>query len=977
MIILLPMKILLYNRLNTEPVQRQFDKTLQFLQNGDFRSADVRKMKTQGFYRARLDDTNRLLFKIGEYEGEKYLFILEVILNHDYDKSRFLRGAAVQEEKLKAIYDVKNVDKEDVEEIPYLNSLCRSFTILNKFITFDENQTEILYHEAPILLLGAAGSGKTVLALEKIRQTKGRILYVTLSAFLAEKAKEIYLKDSEPIDGQEVKFASLDEYIRLFIFPKGKIREATYQDFKAWFEQIKSTMRTKDCHKIFEEIRGVLTCATSGRGYLTADEYEKLGVRQSVFPLNDRKEVYAIFEKYINWLTPAGLYDPNVTAFIALDNIRPIFDLVVVDEVQDMSTMQLSSVLKSLKRPDQFILCGDANQVVHPNFFSWTSVKRLLHQRNLNRDIIRLLPGNFRNDENIVKLANRLLALKNIRFGSIDRESNMLASNDKELEGEDNAVQFFEHTEEVVSLFNKYGCMSSEMAVIVLRESDKKAAQQQFQTPMLFTVQEAKGLEFPFVILYNFISDSSAEFASICEGVNPKDLNGQLQYNRPKDKEDRSLQAYQFYINSFYVAMTRAVEHLYIIEKEPKHRLATLLGVRSFKKRIDSRVRLPISSLQDWQRQAERLEKFGRKEQADAIKAKFSNFTKPPWSVFTYQEYIENRNQILLAGDQKKDKTTFNARVINKIHDHLLFYPDMFGMAIILYKSKNRIFQFFREESVFLKKILMPYAIDKEQRIEPLIKKYGPNHCNEIGLTPLMLATMAGSPNIARYLLMAGANPYITDNWGRCAYQLAFVRAYKDEVYAKTKLREMVELVSPPHYPLKLNEDVVGLQYGTMEFYVASIMTALQKEFVFSKRDEAHIGFQVDDIANLLKHFITDEHSARKFKKENLAAYMAKRDFISQNKPLLIKLRKGYYTFMLHYSIRMGEEWVLFRDLLELNNLSCFKEDNGIQAFITDVFAWVNSLKDFVEKTVEEQLEREEAANLGQVPDNDLRDWPV
>ncbi len=271
----------------------------------------------------------------------------------------------------------------------------------------------------------------------------------------------------------------------------------------------------------------------------------------------------------------------------------------------------------------------------------------------------------------------------------------------------------------------------------------------------------------------------------------------------------------------------------------------------------------------------------------------------------------------------------------------------------------------------------MSYVIDKEQRIEPLIKKYGPNHCNEIGLTPLMLATMAGSPNIAKYLLMAGANPYTTDNWGRCAFQLAFVRAHKDEIYAKTKLREMVELVSPPHYPLKVNEEVVGLQYGTMEFYVVSIITALQKEFVFSRRDEAHIGIQVDDIANLLKHFITDEHSARKFKKENLAAYMAKRDYILQNKPFLIKLRKCYYTFMLQYSIRMGEEWVLFRDLLELNNLALIQDGKGIQAFTSDINAWVNSLKDFMERTVEEQLEKEDAASLGQVPDEDLRDWPV
>ena len=43
--------------------------------------------------------------------------------------------------------------------------------------------------------------------------------------------------------------------------------------------------------------------------------------------------------------------------------------LVVVDEVRDLTTIQLQLILTALREPHQFLLCGDANQIVHPNFF--------------------------------------------------------------------------------------------------------------------------------------------------------------------------------------------------------------------------------------------------------------------------------------------------------------------------------------------------------------------------------------------------------------------------------------------------------------------------------------------------------------------------------------------------------------------------------------------------------------------------------
>jgi len=48
-------------------------------------------MPNTGYYRARLDLRGRLLFTIVQYKGSTYLLLLEIIKDHNYAQSRFLR----------------------------------------------------------------------------------------------------------------------------------------------------------------------------------------------------------------------------------------------------------------------------------------------------------------------------------------------------------------------------------------------------------------------------------------------------------------------------------------------------------------------------------------------------------------------------------------------------------------------------------------------------------------------------------------------------------------------------------------------------------------------------------------------------------------------------------------------------------------------------------------------------------------------
>lgn len=82
------MNILQYNDLDTTKVRAAFDRTVGFLQAGDFRAADVKKLKGTPYYRAKLSDADRLLFRFGSYGGRTYLLLLETIFSRCANTSR-------------------------------------------------------------------------------------------------------------------------------------------------------------------------------------------------------------------------------------------------------------------------------------------------------------------------------------------------------------------------------------------------------------------------------------------------------------------------------------------------------------------------------------------------------------------------------------------------------------------------------------------------------------------------------------------------------------------------------------------------------------------------------------------------------------------------------------------------------------------------------------------------------------------------
>ena len=754
------MNILYFNEIETRGVTKQYKKVVKFLENDDFKSAEVKKIVNSDFFRAKLDYENRLLFKFVSYSGKRYILLLEIIFNHEYEKSKFLRGVKVDENSLKSIVDVRKVLETDTTPMSYLNEHKEYVHFLDKVISFDNTQDEILFFPPPIIIIGSAGSGKTALSLEKLKMMNGNILYTSLSSYLVENATEIYFSNNFSKESQEIDFLSFHEFIDSIEIPS--TTEITFRTFDGWFTRHKQTMSIKESYKIYEEFKGVLTGGVIDKNYLLKEDYINLGIKESIFTSHEREEIYTLFEKYLIFLKENNYHDINILSHTYLKKADKRYDFIFIDEVQDLTNIQLFLILSTLKKGLQFVLSGDSNQIVHPNFFSWSHLKTMLFKTSKKQlNILKVLQTNYRNSPRITELSNNLLKIKNLRFGSIDKESTYLINSISQKEG---SVNFYKDSDKLKKELNKKIQKSTKFAILVMDNEQKAEIKKYFKTPLVFSIQEAKGLEYENIILVNFITTNQKEFRTISEGIEYKDLEKDLEFSRVKDKSNKELEVYKFYINSLYVAFTRAIENLYIIESTKKHKILELLGLVEQQKNVTITVKQ--STQEEWKKEAQRLKRQGKLEQSEAIEQEL-NKNRPARIVLTKKELATLK------------KEAFDEKVFNKkAKDNLFAYAKqdinrdlLRELGTFKYKKAHKFLLEVERDFKFFHK----HCKDgKLKEIKRYTDKYNAiTYANEEGLNGLMIGAMSGNLTTMDYFLEEGIDKNLKNNRGFSAFEQA------------------------------------------------------------------------------------------------------------------------------------------------------------------------------------------------------------
>lgn len=939
------MRVLQYENIDTKGIKKPFERTIKYLTEGNFQAAEVKKLAPGNYYRAKLSDADRLIFCFGSCEGERALIILEVVRNHNYDSSRFLRGAKIDESRLVTVNNPEAVPQEDDMTLSYLNPARANVHILDKILSFDEDQELALQQRPPLILIGSAGSGKTVLTLEKLRQLPGEVLYLTHSPYLVDNARSIYYAHHYENNEQEVEFLSFKEFIESIEVPQG--RPLLFADFAGWFNQVRKGSAIRDSHALFEEFNGVLSGSSLGERWLTREEYLELGQRRSIFPLEQRNEVYTLFSRYMSWLPGSGCYDMNLICYNHQKLCQPTYDFLVADEVQDITAVQLSLALQALRQPHNFVLCGDANQIVHPNFFSWAGVKSLLHQRQgtVRGELTRILSCNYRNAAEVTEIANRLLRIKEARFGSLDRESHHLIRSVNERSG---SVSFLEDSDNVRRELNRKTGRSTRFAVIVLREEDKPSASRHFQTPLVFSVREAKGLEYEHVILPGLISTQAAQFREITRDVSEEDLQGEFTYSRVGDKSDRSLDVYKFYINAFYVALTRATTHIYILEHDKNHPLMRLL---KFKTSTTADIVEQHSTEDEWRAEALRLEKQGKLEQVEEIKRSILHIEPVPWEVVTP----------LNVG--KLAQSVLESKLPNKQQQRLL--TDYAGFYNILHLLKGLAAQGVRQAkqpNIARNAAIQRYGVDFHQKgyrdLYRKVERHGVDFRNPLNQTALMMAAQLGLEGVTQELVQRGASLTATDNWGRTPLHYVLAAAYQNPHYAGRQLAPIYHAVCPQVTSVRVGQRQIQLDKRRPFFFILHTMLTNFESIVQDRIRRDAPGFQARDFMQAMAAFPESVVPPRLRKRATISAALSGNE-ISRDAPynrrLFMRISHGYYIPNPCLELESEGEWV---NILKLINLEVLANEETTPLPVREFLVNIMGLREHISKLLNTVTQR-------------------
>lgn len=286
-----------------------------------------------------------------------------------------------------------------------------------------------------------------------------------------------------------------------------------YPDFDSFIGSLMKPTAKQDpgSRRVVEEILRILEAKQNRfeRPLLSINEYLNLGRKRAPNFLYDREDIYTIAEYYQRQLETENRYDEIDlcrTAIQALDANRDQFlwDVVVCDEIQDFSDIQLALVFRLSRAPGSLVCAGDTRQIINPSGFRWEEVKQRFFERGIDVPEVHQLNLNFRSTGSIVKLSNALLDLKQQLVGLSGYEQR----EDWKFNGRPPFVVLGIKQEDMLSSLGRIAAGS----VILVRTGDEqRKLKKALGTELVFTVQEAKGLEFDTVLLWKFSAEQKSQ----------------------------------------------------------------------------------------------------------------------------------------------------------------------------------------------------------------------------------------------------------------------------------------------------------------------------------------------------------------------------------------------------------------------------------------------------------------------------------
>lgn len=528
---------------------------------------------SNSLYEFRVDSGDRIFFLFNSFSREDSQGSLIFLMYSSHNMAvKKAKRKEVSESSLKefVIFDQENnvvsidenffnynnlITYEIIEDSHFIENF---YNKKYKYYYLNDEQYSCLVDFPPHFIAGSAGSGKSTITLRKLLNLEenykfyniSKILYLTSNKYLKDNSFEQYLEFRKECK-EIAEFFTLKEFIRQNLQISSK-QIVEFNKFKEFF--IFSYPNRKkfnlSIEEIYSEINGIIKgLMIKGNAdnwnrdltqhSISLEDYLNLSSKYSTLDRESRIFFYEVCKKYNQWLKNNNLFDLNDLSLKLLKkNIQ--FDFIIIDEIQDLTELQIFTLTSLVKNKENLFLAGDIHQMINATFFNFERMKNLFYSKYNKKVNIKILSKNYRSCKKIVDLANYFAKLRNSYIGNLGNDDYKEISIQKDGEVNLTGVNF--------SLLEK-AQNDANTAIVVPDNKTKADLLEQLQNKhRVFSIQEIKGLEYNNIICYNLSSTYK------------------LQWEKIFSKATKHDQKYRKYFNIFYVGITRAQENLIIME---------------------------------------------------------------------------------------------------------------------------------------------------------------------------------------------------------------------------------------------------------------------------------------------------------------------------------------------------------------------------------------------------------------------------
>ena len=157
---------------------------------------------------------------------------------------------------------------------------------------------------------------------------------------------------------------------------------------------------------------------------------ERANVNLNKEPIEEERVnlIYDICELYQQYLDNNKMYDDNDLARFAAKRLSKgivkKFNHIIIDEVQDLTEVQLDAVVKASSDKRKLYFFGDQNQSINPTLFNLDFIEMCLltNDSSIETEDIYKLTNSYRFGPHLAKYINKLVKLKQQWIGTLSAE---------------------------------------------------------------------------------------------------------------------------------------------------------------------------------------------------------------------------------------------------------------------------------------------------------------------------------------------------------------------------------------------------------------------------------------------------------------------------------------------------------------------------------------------------------------------------